>query len=192
MKEFLFRMPDSILDMDTAGGQYLAMRSEFHTGVEASCSTIVVQRSFDGEEDVVNGEAGLGGTDGDPMMKVIWGEVSYLERVLLADEITGNLDGSVTSLTPLPTLTSEYGMDMSGTLGFGVSSERYKRLHLLEGRLMRGIMHVAGLNPKSYRSVSNPFQFVVCLIGVQCCCKYHCATSNLQRSFGRRTHLNIP
>ncbi len=62
-----------ILDMDTSAGQYLALKSEFNSGVEAGCSTYVVQRTPDVEEETVEGEAAPG-ADGDPMLKPLWGK----------------------------------------------------------------------------------------------------------------------
>ncbi|KAG8216364.1 CPSF A subunit region-domain-containing protein [Butyriboletus roseoflavus] len=50
--------------------------------------------------------------------------------------IAGFTDGSLSALTP-------------------VDEGAFKRLHLLQGQLLRNVQHVAGLNPKAYRIVRN-------------------------------------
>ncbi|KAF8119582.1 CPSF A subunit region-domain-containing protein [Boletus edulis] len=50
--------------------------------------------------------------------------------------ITGFTDGSLSALTP-------------------VDEGAFKRLHLLQGQLVRNVQHVAGLNPRAYRIVRN-------------------------------------
>ncbi|OBZ77260.1 hypothetical protein A0H81_02690 [Grifola frondosa] len=50
--------------------------------------------------------------------------------------ICGSIDGSVSSLTY-------------------VDEPSFKRLHLLQGQLLRTVQHVAALNPKAFRMVRN-------------------------------------
>ncbi|KZV86543.1 hypothetical protein EXIGLDRAFT_712088 [Exidia glandulosa HHB12029] len=50
----------------------------------------------------------------------------------------GGCDGSLTALVP-------------------VEEAVFKRLHLLQGQMTRNVQHVAGLNPKAFRSVRNEF-----------------------------------
>ncbi|KAJ9115995.1 hypothetical protein QFC24_006836 [Naganishia onofrii] len=39
-----------------------------------------------------------------------------------------------------------------------VKAARFKRLQLLQGQVTRSVQHMAGLNPKAYRHVANPYQ----------------------------------
>lgn len=62
----------------------------------------------------------------------------YLRRVLTG--LTGSVDGSLSTLTY-------------------VDEAAFKRLHLLQGQLIRTVQHVAALNPKAFRWVAQSYLY---------------------------------
>lgn len=54
-------------------------------------------------------------------------------------------------------INGDFG-DAAGGMGMiqQPGADLSKRLHLLQGRLVRGVMHAAGLNPRAFRLVGYP------------------------------------
>jgi hypothetical protein len=84
---------------------------------------------------------------------------------MTTDEAESEFNGDPTGATnlgaPVPMATSLSagitGSEGNGGLFTQPGAETSKRLHLLQGRLVRGVMHAAGLNPRAFRYVSLSF-----------------------------------
>ena len=71
-----------LADVDTAGGQYLLLRSEFNSQTQSWCSLPTIERTYppptgiDG--DIRNNPNAEMMDDGDPQLKVVWGKVPII------------------------------------------------------------------------------------------------------------------
>lgn len=118
----LFRRRIPDVDPDSRGGQHLMCHTEFHCHKECQASRTIARRTKEDNEI--------------PQAKLITGML-FFALSLSTYNLTlffcqGFTDGTLSALTP-------------------VDEGAFKRLHFLQGQLLRNVQHVAGLNPRVYR-----------------------------------------
>lgn len=118
-------------DADSLNGERLVLRTEFDLGVPVTQSRVIARRRTP-EDEVA------------PQTQIIYGEL--WSRPMRSERAPHH--PRCTALTPA---TSDGAL----TTIVSVKEARFKRLQLVSDQLVRNAQHVAGLNPRAYRTVKN-------------------------------------